>query len=252
MGLAEASRRNAEAVQAIGMAAGWLSGGMTTTSASRPATRGRHCRRHVHSVAYTAHDPAVGGAGDRRLAGDQPAGHRRHHHRDSILTARALAPVEVALSQWCSFIAARQSWRRLNGLLARILAEQARMKLPTPSATLALDAVGISPLGAQRIVIQGIAFQLKAGLGRDRAERVGQSSLVRAIVGDPRQRTGRRCYPPPRLVHRMKSLLMFTEMCCVTVVSPSASATAKLKSRRASIVPLVDCTNPMSTIFRTS
>ena len=49
----------------------------------------------------------------------------------SILTSRALAPVEVAIAHWRGFIAARQSWRRLNGLLAAMPAEQPRMELPT-------------------------------------------------------------------------------------------------------------------------
>ena len=83
----------------------------------------------------------------------------------SILTSRALAPVEVALAQWRGFIAARQSWRRLNGLLAAIPAEPPRMELPTPKATLTLEAVGINPPGTNRIVVQGVAFQLKAGQG---------------------------------------------------------------------------------------
>ena len=37
----------------------------------------------------------------------------------SILTSRALAPIEMALANWRGFIAARQSWARLNQLLAR-------------------------------------------------------------------------------------------------------------------------------------
>ena len=36
----------------------------------------------------------------------------------SILSARALAPVDLAIANWKSFVAARQSWKRLNELLA--------------------------------------------------------------------------------------------------------------------------------------
>jgi PrtD family type I secretion system ABC transporter len=103
----------------------------------------------------------------------------------SILTSRALAPVEVTLAHWRSFISARQSWRRLNGLLGSIPAEQPRMDLPRPKETLTLEAVGINPPGTNRIVVQGAAFQLKAGqgLGVIGPSASGKSSLVRAIVG---------------------------------------------------------------------
>ena len=36
----------------------------------------------------------------------------------SILTSRALAPVELAIANWRGFVAARQSWKRLAELLA--------------------------------------------------------------------------------------------------------------------------------------
>src|ERR1700689_2688418 len=36
---------------------------------------------------------------------------------DSILSARALAPVDLAIAHWKGFVAARQSWHRLNQLL---------------------------------------------------------------------------------------------------------------------------------------
>ena len=35
----------------------------------------------------------------------------------SILSARALAPVDLAIAHWKGFVAARQSWHRLNQLL---------------------------------------------------------------------------------------------------------------------------------------
>ena len=80
----------------------------------------------------------------------------------SILTSRALAPVEVAIANWRGFNAARQSWRRLNGLLGMLPADPARMELPTPAASLTLEAVSVTPPGSQRLVVQGVSFQLKA------------------------------------------------------------------------------------------
>ena len=103
----------------------------------------------------------------------------------SILTSRALAPVEVTLAHWRSFISARQSWRRLNGLLGAVPAEQARMDLPRPKRDADARSVGVNPPGTNRIVVQGVAFQLKAGqgLGVIGPSASGKSSLVRAIVG---------------------------------------------------------------------
>jgi ATP-binding cassette subfamily C protein len=103
----------------------------------------------------------------------------------SILTSRALAPIELAISQWRGFVAARQSWRRLNELLARMPADQARMTLPKPVHSLAVEAVSIVPPGTNRVVVHDMAFQLKAGqgLGIIGASASGKSSLARAIVG---------------------------------------------------------------------
>jgi ATP-binding cassette subfamily C protein len=59
------------------------------------------------------------------------------------------------------------------------------MDLPRPKETLTIEAVGINPPGTNRIVVQGVAFQLKAGqgLGVIGPSASGKSSLVRAIVG---------------------------------------------------------------------
>ena len=205
MALAEASRRNAEVVQAMGMGGRlsrlWndhnrrhlaaqqrvadIAGGMSALS--------RILRMILQSAVL-----AIGAwlvINQQATAGIIIA--------SSILTSRALAPVEVALSQWRGFIAARQSWRRLNGLLATIPAERPRMELPTPKATLTLEAVGINPPGTNRIVVQGVAFQLKAGqgLGVIGPSASGKSSLVagdrRRVAGRPGQDPHRRrCHRP--------------------------------------------------------
>ncbi len=41
----------------------------------------------------------------------------------SILSARALAPVDLAIAHWKGFVAARQSWHRLNRLLETLPAQ---------------------------------------------------------------------------------------------------------------------------------
>ena len=103
----------------------------------------------------------------------------------SILTSRALAPVEVAIAHWRGFVGARQSWQRLNGLLTMMPANPPRMELPRPMGSLTLEAVGIWPPGTNQLVVQDVAFQLKAGqgLGVIGPSASGKSSLARAIVG---------------------------------------------------------------------
>ena len=54
----------------------------------------------------------------------------------SILGARALAPVDLAIANWRSFIAARQSWRRLSILLGHLPPLVAPMALKPPTRSM--------------------------------------------------------------------------------------------------------------------
>jgi PrtD family type I secretion system ABC transporter len=103
----------------------------------------------------------------------------------SILSARALAPVDLAIAHWKGFVAARQSWHRLNRLLESLPAQTAQTLLQNPSSRLAVEGVSIAPPGDQKIVVQDVTFTLEAGngLGVIGPSGSGKSSLVRALVG---------------------------------------------------------------------
>src|ERR1700680_917071 len=76
----------------------------------------------------------------------------------SILSARALAPVDLAIAHWKGFVAARQSWHRLTRLLQSLPAQPAQMLLQSPSSRLSVESVSIVPPGDQRIVVQDVTF----------------------------------------------------------------------------------------------
>jgi PrtD family type I secretion system ABC transporter len=103
----------------------------------------------------------------------------------SILSARALAPVDLAIAHWKTFVAARQSWHRLNRLLDQMPARPAQTLLQTPTSRLSIEGVSIVPPGDQKIIVQDVSFALTAGngLGVIGPSGSGKSSLVRALVG---------------------------------------------------------------------
>ncbi len=103
----------------------------------------------------------------------------------SILTARALAPVELAVGQWKSLIAARQSWKRLKALLTAMPAETATTLLPAPCKRLSVENLVVRAPGSDRILVSGLSFEIKAGsaLGVIGPSASGKTSLARAIVG---------------------------------------------------------------------
>ena len=103
----------------------------------------------------------------------------------SILTSRALAPVELAIANWKGFVTARQGWRRLQEQLDRTAPAPAPLALPAPRALLALDAAGTGAPGSQRFAVQDVSFELKAGagLGIIGPSASGKSSLARMLVG---------------------------------------------------------------------
>jgi PrtD family type I secretion system ABC transporter len=103
----------------------------------------------------------------------------------SILSARALAPVDLAIAHWRGFVAARQSWRRLNRLLEQLPARSAQMQLQSPSSRLSVENVSIVPPGDQKVIVQDVTFALTtgSGLGVIGPSGSGKSSLARALVG---------------------------------------------------------------------
>src|ERR1700716_1150188 len=103
----------------------------------------------------------------------------------SILSARALAPVDLAIAHWKGFVAARQSWHRLNRLLESVPAQANQTLLQNPSSRLSVEGVSIVPPGDQKIIVQDVSFALEAGngLGVIGPSGSGKSSLIRALVG---------------------------------------------------------------------
>jgi len=103
----------------------------------------------------------------------------------SILTSRALAPVELAIANWKGFVAARQGASRLYQLLELLPAEKEPMRLPKPKSVLSVANVAVMPPGGDRLVVNDISFELKSGQGLAiiGPSGSGKSSLARALVG---------------------------------------------------------------------
>ncbi len=185
--LAEASRRNAEALTAMGMV-------------GRMAQRWGESNRQFLLNQRRTNDVGGGlGAISKVLrlmlqSGVLAVGAYLVIHQEatagiiiagSILSARALSPVDLAIGNWKGFIAARQSWHRLNTLLAALPAQPTPMALQAPVHRLALESVSASPPGVQKLVAQDIGFKLEAGqgLGIIGPSGSGKSSLARLLVG---------------------------------------------------------------------
>ena len=113
----------------------------------------------------------------------------------SILTARALAPVDLAIANWRGFVAARQSWERLSKLLALLPAQSEPMPLPPPCKSFAVEAACGIPPGEQRLVVQDVNFSLNSGqgLGIIGPSASGKSSLARLMVGVWQPARGKVC-----------------------------------------------------------
>ena len=103
----------------------------------------------------------------------------------SIIMGRALAPVELVVSQWKSFLAARSAYDRISELIDLVPARSKKLKLPDPTGEVAAFELAVGPPGAHRPVIHGVSFMLPAGtaLGVVGPSAAGKSTLVRALVG---------------------------------------------------------------------
>lgn len=102
----------------------------------------------------------------------------------SIMSSRALAPIEQAVSQWRAFVSARQSLRRLKDVLDTKV-EKEKLELPLPCDTVKLLGFACAPAGVRQPFVQNVSLELNAGdgLGIIGPSGSGKSTLARGIVG---------------------------------------------------------------------
>jgi ATP-binding cassette subfamily C protein len=185
--LAETSRRNAEVLTAMGMrgrvAALWSDANDKFLESQRRASDVAGGFGSLSKVLRMMLQSAVLAVGAYLVIYQQAtpgiiiAG--------SILSARALAPVDLAIANWRGFVAARQSWQRLKELLALLPSLTTPMALQPPSKALAIENVATVPPGGDRLVVQDVSFTLQAGngLGIIGPSASGKTSLARMLVG---------------------------------------------------------------------
>jgi ATP-binding cassette subfamily C protein len=103
----------------------------------------------------------------------------------SVIMSRALAPVETAIAHWKGFVAARDGARRLDTVLAAFGEEEDPLALPPPRLHLSVENVHVAPPGLRMPVVFDVSFKLRAGeaLGIIGPSAAGKSTLVRAITG---------------------------------------------------------------------
>ncbi|TYC78822.1 type I secretion system permease/ATPase [Stappia sp. BW2] len=103
----------------------------------------------------------------------------------SIMTSRALSPIEQAVSQWRGFIASRQSLKRLHEVLLVADTETDKMDLPLPAKKLSVEQVFCGPFGEAVPFVQNVSLDLEAGdgLGVIGPSGSGKSTFARALVG---------------------------------------------------------------------
>ncbi len=186
-GLLEAARRNAEVVQALGLgkriAARWHQANAKYLAANRKAGDVAGGLGGISKSLRVMLQSAILAVGaylvirQEATAGVMVA--------SSIMMGRALAPVDLAISNWKPFLMARQSWARLDDLMAKVTEPGPVMPMPAPERELRVEGVTIVPPGEKKPTVTGLAFAVQAGsaLGVIGASGSGKSTLSRAIVG---------------------------------------------------------------------
>lgn len=103
----------------------------------------------------------------------------------TILSIRALAPIELAIANWRSFITVRASFGRLIEALIDMPARPPATPLPVPNNEIRATSLSLTAPGTNAVVLHDVSFALRAGsavavVGPSGS---GKSTLARALVG---------------------------------------------------------------------
>jgi ATP-binding cassette subfamily C protein len=187
MTLLDSSRRNAEALQAMGMGGAfkrrWTAASEKCADIQVGLAKSSADLGSAAKIFRMAFQSAVLGYGAYLVIQQQMTPGAMI--AASILTSRALAPIETAVAHWKGFVAAWQSFTRLNASLALVAETAPRTRLPAPRQGFAIDDLAVGVPGRPTPLVAGAAFALNAGQGLliAGASGSGKSTLVRVLAG---------------------------------------------------------------------
>ena len=103
----------------------------------------------------------------------------------SILGGRMLAPLLQVVAQWQAVVGVRESWHRLEALLAAVPKDPENMALPAPRGVLQVEQLMAGAPGSPGVIVRGVAFALQPGevLAVVGPSASGKSTLARLLVG---------------------------------------------------------------------
>lgn len=103
----------------------------------------------------------------------------------SVITARALAPVDQVVGAWRSFIGARQAWGRIRRFFEIPDLEVRGLRLPLPKRSCSVQGVTVGAPGSRNVLLSGLNFELASGdgMGVIGPSGAGKTTLARLLVG---------------------------------------------------------------------
>jgi ATP-binding cassette subfamily C protein PrsD len=183
----QAAQRNAEVVRALGMTATladrWLARNMEYRSRSQQNADVANAYFALSKIFRLALQSAVLAAGAALVIENQASA--GVIIASSILTARALSPVEQAIANARGYASARQSWRRIQEILKALPQIPFPTFLPAPRRSLIVEALASGAPGEGSHLVSGISFSVAAGsaVGVVGPSASGKSTLARALTG---------------------------------------------------------------------
>jgi ATP-binding cassette, subfamily C, bacterial EexD len=103
----------------------------------------------------------------------------------SILSARALAPIDIAIGSWKTFVGARGAARRLNDFLAGSGDRPEAQELPPPKGLVEVENVTLFLPNSSDPILRDISLKVEPGqaLAIIGPSAAGKSSLLRLVAG---------------------------------------------------------------------
>ena len=103
----------------------------------------------------------------------------------SVLLGRALAPVDLLITQWKGIAAAREAWTRVSGLLAAYPTQRPGVQLPRPRGDLRVEGLVVAAPGKREPILRNLSFSVAPGtlVGVVGPSASGKSTLGRALLG---------------------------------------------------------------------